>query len=123
MNVKASKAAPKKVAAKKADKNKPIASKERLMGVLVAPHVSEKSARVSETANQIVFRVRGDATKSEIKAAVELMFEVKVQAVQVLNAAGKQKRFAQRLGSRSDYKKAYVRLTEGQTIDFGGAQA
>jgi large subunit ribosomal protein L23 len=102
---------------------KETTSKEKLMAVLLAPHVSEKSARVSEAANQIVFRVRRDATKPEIKAAVELMFEVKVQAVQVVNTAGKQKRFAQRLGSRSDYKKAYVRLAEGQTIDFGGAQA
>jgi large subunit ribosomal protein L23 len=67
--------------------------------------------------------VRGNATKPEIKAAIEMMFEVKVQAVQVVNAEGKQKRFGQRLGRRSDIKKAYVRLAEGQTIELGGVQA
>jgi large subunit ribosomal protein L23 len=97
--------------------------KEKLMSVLLAPHVSEKAARASESGNQFVFRVRGDATKLEIKAAVELMFEVKVQAVQVVNSAGKQKRFGQRLGFRSNMKKAYVRLAEGQTIELSGVQA
>ena len=98
-------------------------SKERLMSVLVAPHVSEKSARVSEGANQFVFRVRPDATKPEIKAAVELMFEVKVDGVQVVNAEGKAKRFGQRFGRRQDFKKAYVRLAAGQTIELAGPQA
>ena len=97
-----------------------MSSKERLMQVLVAPHVSEKAARVAETGNQVVFRVARDATKPEIKAAVELMFEVKVDSVQVLNAAGKHKRFGGRAGRRSDFKKAYVRLAAGQTIDFTG---
>jgi len=97
--------------------------KEQLMSVLLAPHVSEKAARASESGNQFVFRVRGNATKPEIKAAVELMFEVKVQAVQVVNAEGKEKRFGQRIGHRSDIKKAYVRLAEGQTIELGGVQA
>ena len=73
-----------------------------------------------ENANQFVFRVRKDATKPDIKAAVELMFEVKVDSVQVLNAAGKRKRFGGRAGRRSDFKKAYVRLAAGQTIDFTG---
>jgi large subunit ribosomal protein L23 len=95
-------------------------SKERLMSVLVAPHVSEKSAIVAEKANQIVFRVRRDSTKPEIKAAVELMFEVKVDAVRVVNVAGKAKRFGGRPGRRSDFKKAYVSLAEGQSIDFAG---
>ncbi|HTE41497.1 MAG TPA: 50S ribosomal protein L23 [Steroidobacteraceae bacterium] len=95
------------------------AGKERLMSVLVAPHVSEKAALVAEASNQFVFRVRPDATKPEIKAAVELMFEVKVDTVQVVNSEGKSKRFGQRLGRRSDYKKAYVRLADGQTIEFG----
>ena len=99
-----------------------MSSKERLMAVLVAPHVSEKSARVSEKANQIVFRVARDATKPEIKAAVELMFEVMVDAVQVVNVAGKAKRFGGRPGKRSDFKKAYVRLAQGQTIDFAGVE-
>jgi large subunit ribosomal protein L23 len=98
-----------------------MSSKERLMSVLLAPHVSEKAALVSERSNHFVFRVRTDATKPEIKAAVELMFEVKVDAVQVVNGAGKAKRFGGRAGKRSDFKKAYVKLAPGQTIDFAGA--
>lgn len=98
-------------------------SQERLMTVLLGPHVSEKSARISEGANQFVFRVRRDASKPEIKAAVELMFEVKVADVNVVNVAGKQKRFGQRLGQRQDFKKAYVRLAPGQNIDLSGAEA
>ena len=92
------------------------------MTVLLAPHVSEKSARVAEKANQIVFRVRRDSTKPEIKAAVELMFEVKVDGVRVVNVGGKAKRFGGRAGRRSDWKKAYVSLAEGQTIDFAGVE-
>jgi large subunit ribosomal protein L23 len=99
-----------------------MSSKERLMSVLLAPHVSEKSALVAEKANQIVFRVRRDSTKPEIKAAVELMFEVKVDAVRVVNVAGKAKRFGGRPGRRSDFKKAYVSLAAGQTIDFAGVE-
>ena len=99
-----------------------MSSKERLMTVLLAPHVSEKSARVAERGNQIVFRVVRDASKPEIKAAVELMFEVKVDAVRVVNVAGKAKRFGGRPGRRSDFKKAYVSLAEGQTIDFAGVE-
>ena len=98
-------------------------SQERLMSVLLGPHVSEKSARVAEGANQFVFRVRGDASRPEVKAAVELMFEVKVADVNIVNVAGKQKRFGQRLGQRQDFKKAYVRLAPGQSIDFSGAEA
>jgi large subunit ribosomal protein L23 len=98
-------------------------SQERLMTVLLGPHISEKSARVAEQANQVVFKVRRDATKPEIKAAVELMFEVKVDEVNVVNSAGKIKRFGQRMGKRSDFKKAYVRLAPGQSIDFAGAEA
>ena len=70
-----------------------------------------------------MFRVRRDASKPEIKAAVEMMFEVKVSGVNVVNAIGKQKRFGQRLGWRSDFKKAYVRLAPGQTIEFTGTEA
>jgi large subunit ribosomal protein L23 len=99
-----------------------MSSKERLMTVLLAPHVSEKSAIAAEKANQIVFRVRRDSTKPEIRAAVELMFEVKVDAVRVVNVAGKAKRFGGRPGRRSDFKKAYVRLAEGQSIDFAGVE-
>jgi large subunit ribosomal protein L23 len=98
-------------------------SQERLMSVLLGPHVSEKSARVAEGANQFVFRVRRDASSPEVKAAVELMFEVKVANVNIVNVAGKQKRFGQRLGKRQDFKKAYVRLAPGQSIDFSGAEA
>jgi large subunit ribosomal protein L23 len=99
-----------------------MSGKERLMNVLLAPHVSEKSAVAAEKANQVVFRVRRDSTKPEIKAAVELMFEVKVDAVRVVNVAGKAKRFGGRPGRRSDFKKAYVSLAEGQTIDFAGVE-
>ena len=98
-------------------------SRESLMNVLIGPHVSEKTARVAD-ANQFVFRVRRDATKPDIKAAVELMFEVKVADVNVVNVGGKQKRFGQRPGRRQDFKKAYVRLAPGQKIDqLSGAEA
>lgn len=93
------------------------------MNVLLAPHVSEKSARISERDNQLVFRVRRDASAPDVKAAVELMFEVKVAKVNVVNVAGKTKRFGQRLGRRQDYKKAYVSLAPGQSIDLSGAEA
>jgi large subunit ribosomal protein L23 len=96
-------------------------SRERLMTILLGPHVSEKSTAAAEQSNQIIFKVRKDATKAEIRQAVELMFEVKVQNVQVLNQIGKRKRFGGHQGKRSDWKKAYVRLAEGQDIDFMGA--
>lgn len=98
-------------------------SKERMLSILLAPHVSEKTARAAQDGNHIVFRVRRDATAPEIKSAVEMLFEVKVSGVNVVNAAGKQKRFGQRLGWRSDFKKAYVRLAPGQTIEFAGTEA
>ena len=97
-------------------------SKERLINVLLAPHVSEKSARVAEQ-GQYVFRVRTDASKPEIKAAVEFMFDVKVRSVQVVNQVGKRKRFGRFEGRRSDWKKAYVRLQDGQAIALGGVEA
>ena len=97
-------------------------SKERLSLVLIAPHVSEKSARISSEGNQYVFRVRTDATKPEIRAAVEQQFTVKVDKVRVVNQAGKAKRFGRSLGRRQDWKKAYVRLAEGQQIELGGAE-
>lgn len=98
------------------------ASQERLMTVLLAPLVSEKSTLIADRDEQVAFRVAADATKPEIKAAVELMFEVKVDAVRVVNVAGKAKRFGGRPGRRSDFKKAYVSLAEGQTIDFAGVE-
>jgi large subunit ribosomal protein L23 len=93
-------------------------SKERLLKVLLAPLVSEKSVNAADTGNQFAFKVAKDATKPEIKAAVEMLFEVNVEKVQVLNVKGKTKRFGQRMGKRSDWKKAYVRLAEGQDINF-----
>ena len=95
---------------------------ERLATVLVGPHISEKSTVLSEGQNQFVLKVRTDANKTEIRKAVELMFEVKVESVQVLNVQGKKKRFKATLGKRADWKKAYVRLAEGNTIDFMGAE-
>jgi large subunit ribosomal protein L23 len=97
-------------------------SRERLMNVLLEPHVSEKATLAAERANQVVFKVRTDATKAEIREAVEHLFEVKVENVQVVNQQGKAKRFGQMRGRRSDWKKAYVRLAEGQDIDFLGAE-
>jgi large subunit ribosomal protein L23 len=98
-------------------------NEERLLKVLLAPHVSEKSTMVSETNNSFVFKVLQDANKAEIKAAVEKLFEVEVQGVRTLNVKGKVKRHGQSFGKRSDWKKAYVVLKEGQDIDFvGGAE-
>jgi large subunit ribosomal protein L23 len=99
----------------------PVKPTERLINLLVAPHVSEKAARAGEKHNQYVFRVCRDATKPEIRKAVELMFSVEVEAVQVVNVGGKNKRFGAMMGRRSDWKKAYVSLKAGQTIDLTGA--
>jgi large subunit ribosomal protein L23 len=93
-------------------------NREQLMNVLIAPHVTEKTALVQANANQYTFRVRRDATKPDIKAAVELMFDVKVQAVQVVNQGGKSRRFGKNTGRTQDWKKAYVSLAEGQVIDY-----
>ena len=92
-------------------------STERIMTILRAPHVSEKSARIQEL-NQYVFEVAQDATKADVKAAVEQMFNVKVERVTVLNVAGKSKGFRGRKGHRGGWRKAYVRLGEGQSIDL-----
>lgn len=78
---------------------------ERLLKVLKAPHISEKSTMVAEKLNTIVFKIATDATKAEVKAAVEKLFEVKVEAVRTLNVAGKTKRTGARMGRRSDWKK------------------
>ena len=94
------------------------AKEQRLMQVLLAPTVSEKSTYVSEKYNQVVFRVTPDATKPEIKAAVELLFKVKVKGVQVSNVKGKEKRFGRFMGRRRNWKKAYVSLMPGQEINF-----
>lgn len=98
-------------------------NQERLMKVLLSPHVSEKSSIVADQNNQIVLKVANDASKPEIKQAVELLFDVKVDRVQVSNVKGKTKRFGAKMGRRSDWKKAYITLQEGQEIDFlGGAE-
>jgi large subunit ribosomal protein L23 len=93
---------------------------ERLMTVLQGPHLSEKSTVVAEESNQIVFKVRTDATKAEIRKAVELLFEVEVDDVTVINCRGKVKRHGVTSGRRAAWKKAYVKLAEGSRIDFLG---
>ncbi|MCK4493932.1 MAG: 50S ribosomal protein L23 [Methylococcales bacterium] len=90
----------------------------KLAAVLLGPVISEKSSIAAETDSRIVFKVRKDANKNQIKKAVELMFDVKVSSVQVLNVKGKVKRFGRALGKRSDWKKAYVKLESGHDIDF-----
>jgi len=95
---------------------------ERLMKVLLSPIVSEKTTMAADKNQQFAFQVRTDADKIDIKQAVELMFEVKVAKVNVVNVKGKAKRFGQRLGRRSDTKKAYITLEPGQDIDFLGAE-
>lgn len=95
---------------------------ERLLTILVGPHISEKSHMVAESGNQVVFKVRTDATKAEIKAAVEQLFEVSVEGVSVVNQAGKVKRRGRGFGRRASFKKAYVKLAAGSEIDFLGAE-
>ena len=95
-------------------------NREQLMSVLIAPHVTEKSSLAMQNHNQYTFRVRRDATKTDIRKAVELMFDVKVAGVQVVNEAGKRRRFGKTLGRTEDWKKAYVSLASGQTIDLAG---
>jgi len=96
---------------------------ERLLKVIQSPHVSEKSARLNAD-NQYVFEVSRDANKAEVKKAVEELFEVKVANVRILNTPGKAKGFRMISGRRPGWKKAYVRLAEGETIDvMGGAEA
>lgn len=98
-------------------------NQERLMQVLVAPQISEKATMVADANDQVVFIVVPDATKPEVKAAVELMFKVQVKSVQISNLKGKVKRSGRTMGRRSDVKKAFVCLMPGQEINFveGGA--
>jgi large subunit ribosomal protein L23 len=86
--------------------------------ILVAPLITEKGTLVNETSNQVVFRVRRQANKEEIRRAVESFFKVKVEKVHTVNLLGKRRRTAKSAGKRPDWKKAYVTLAEGQTIDF-----
>ncbi len=95
-------------------------NEERIMAVLLSPHVSEKSALSADKNNQHVFRVLRSAKKNEIKQAVEKLFEVKVAEVNTINMKGKRKNFGRRPGKRSDWKKAIVTLESGNDIDFGG---
>ena len=97
-------------------------NENRLMKVLLSPIVSEKSTRLAEKNNQFAFKVMTDASKPEIRKAVELMFDVKVKNVQVSNMNGKVKRTGQTIGRRANWKKAYVTLFEGHAIDFMGAE-
>ena len=94
----------------------------RLANLILAPHVSEKSARIGEANHQIAFRVRRDATKPEIKQAVETLFEVEVETVTTINQRGKARGMRGNRGRRSDWKKAYVTLKPGHDIDFVGAE-
>ena len=97
-----------------------VAYEERLMAVLLGPHVSEKATVAADSTNQVVFKVRPDASKRDIRKAVEKLFKVKVENVTVVNVKGKTKRFGRVEGRRSDWKKAYVRLAPGNDIDFVG---
>src|SRR5580698_577605 len=93
-------------------------TREQLMNVLIAPHVTEKTSLAMQNHNQYTFRVRRDATKVDVKKAVKLMFDVEVRAVQIVNEPGKTRRFGGRTGRTQDTKKAYVSLASGQTIDY-----
>jgi large subunit ribosomal protein L23 len=93
-------------------------NQERLYKVLMGPIVSEKSTMIADKHNQVAFRVVQDATKTEVKAAVEMLFKVQVASVQILNEKGKEKRFGRFNGRRSNVRKAYVTLPQGQEINF-----
>ena len=96
-------------------------NKYQLAGVLEAPIISEKSTNAAEKTRQFVFKVQKQATKKQVKNAVEIMFGVEVDSVQILNVKGKQKRVGRSLGQRSDWKKAYVKLKSGYDIEFSAA--
>ena len=93
-------------------------NREQLMSVLIAPHVTEKTSLAMQNHNQYTFRVRREASKTDIRKAIELMFDVKVTGVQVVNEPGKVRRFGRTTGRTQDWKKAYVSLSPGQTIDY-----
>jgi len=96
---------------------------ERLLKVILGPHISEKSTMAAENFNTVVFKVATDATKQEVKDAVEKLLDVDVEAVRTVNVKGKQKRTGARTGRRSDWKKAYITLKEGSELElFGGAE-
>ena len=93
-------------------------NREQLMSVLIAPHVTERTSLAMQNHNQYTFRVRREASKTDIRKAIELMFDVKVTGVQVVNEPGKVRRFGRTVGRTQDWKKAYVSLSPGQTIDY-----
>ena len=97
-------------------------NEERLLNILLAPQISEKATFVAEKNEQVIFRVASDATKPEVKAAVEKLFNVTVDSVQISNVKGKQKRFGRSIGRRQDWKKAYVCLASGQEINFAASE-
>jgi len=97
-------------------------NQERVFKVLLGPHITEKAAMAAGPATQVVFKVATDANKLEVKKAVEQLFEVKVDDVRLVNVKGKTRRTKTGLGRRSDWKKAYIRLAEGQDIDFAVAE-
>ncbi len=99
-----------------------LISQERLLQVILAPQITEKATRLGDKDQQIAFKVRTDATKPEIKAAVELLFKVEVDGVSVINVKGKTKRFGRAIGRRQDWKKAYVSLKPGQEINFAAGE-
>jgi large subunit ribosomal protein L23 len=99
-----------------------IHTQDRLLQVILAPQITEKATRIADKHQQIAFKVRTDATKPEIKAAVELVFKVEVDAVTVVNVGGKQKRAGRVMGRRKDWKKAYVSLKPGQEINFAAGE-
>ena len=121
----AAKTAAKKPAAKKEDTSakRPAHTEGRLAQILIAPIVSEKATMAAEKHNQVLFKVMRDATKPEIKAAVELMFKVTVESVQTVQHKGKTKRFGKSIGRRDHVKKAYVSLAAGQELNFSGEGA
>ena len=94
-----------------------MSANEKVFSILLAPRISEKTARLQEVSNQYVFEISNDATKADDKVAVEKLFDVKVEAVNVVNVKGKNKSFRNRTGRRGDWRKAYVRLADGQSID------
>ncbi len=104
--------------ATKQPSSSPNGRTDRLYAVLLGPVISEKSTMIGERHEQVAFRVMHDATKTEIKAAIELLFKVQVDRVSILNQKGKQKRFGRFEGRRGNVRKAYVRLKPGQEIDF-----
>ena len=97
-------------------------NQERLLKMLLSPHVTNKTYEVAERSSYVVFKVVTDATKKEIKKAVEMLFEVQVEDVKTVNVKGKSRRFGRIEGRTKDWKKAYIRLAEGHNINFIGSE-